>query len=93
MTDIKPWDKFFFENDWTDFSWLHQAQKRCKENWYSYWSMARDMRIWVAKWDCYIAKWYNLNKNDINNLDWYIYHVGDYRNWKVWVVIFDEKKL
>ena len=85
--------KIFFESSWDDFSAYRLAEKWCTDNWYSYGSMARDMRIWICKWkDICIAKWYNLGSEDIKQLDWYIYCEWWYRTGKIWIVIFDTPK-
>ena len=51
---------------------INKAEQWCRDNWYSFWSMARDMPIWLMKWDWGIAKWYNLSDKDIEELDWKI---------------------
>lgn len=91
--EIKLGTKIFFKNDWTDFSAYRKAEKRCDDNWYSYWSMQGDARIWIKKWDWYISKRRWLSKEDIQSLDWYINHEWWYRNGKVWIVIFDTAPL
>ena len=73
--------KVFFENTGSDFSAFHAAEQWCRDNGYSYGSMARDARIGIKKGDCVIVKWHNLDQDDINHLDGYIN--GDYRNGKV----------
>lgn len=57
-----------FSNEGT-FQALYAAQDWLKENGYSYGSTCREMPIGILKGDWAIAKWKNLTKKEIADLD------------------------
>lgn len=79
-----------FKREEKDRFWaINKAEDWLRKNWYSFWSMARDMPIWIMKWkEWCIAKWYNLSDEDIKSLDGRILFKQD----QVEVIIYDFKK-
>lgn len=79
------------------FEWKHldnfdayaEACNWLRENGYSYWSMARNSPIGIVKEkDAYIAKWYNIDRQEYQFLDWII--IGtNYRDDDVRILFFN----
>ena len=69
------------------FDSFYKASEWVKDNGYSQGSMARTMPIGLMKGDYDIAKWYNLDKEDIKGLDGVMIS-NDFREGEVEIIIF-----
>ena len=69
------------------FNSYHKARDWASENGYSEGSMARNMPIGLLKGDYNIAKWYNLDNQDIKELDGVMIS-DDFREGEVEILIF-----
>lgn len=70
------------------FEAYYAAEKWCKENGYSYGSMARDLPIGILHGDDWrIPKWHQLNFQDMDSLDGHIECDSSFREPPVRIVL------
>jgi hypothetical protein len=72
------------------FQALWAAQGWLEENGYSYGSTCRDMPIGILKGDWLIAKWKNLNKKEIGELDGVLIS-DDFREGPCKILIYEKQ--
>lgn len=92
IPDVDKWNgrpieqKLTFKEKGT-FDSYHKAKEWLHQNGYSEGSMARNMPIGLLKGNFSIPKWYNMNKDDMTELDGVIVS-SDFREGQVEVILF-----